>query len=296
METKLITAIKQQENNVSPILSFDKDGYLEINRETLRSTARYELAKGGLRAVAPVEHFMLLDKIEEMVYKHTGITPVQEPITIEQNQSLRLMWNGAKDQCPTQNYLIQRATTKLNINHPSDTEHNMTVGVSYSEKGIQVAFGTNVRVCSNLSVFGENVFSTWGDKAARVPFDKGMELLEKWVGNYAELRDRNGNIIKRLKEIEVAPERVEQLFGKLIRNAVMWNAGQKQYDTPFNVTQVHRMIEQGYANPTATTAWDITNWGTEVNKPRTAYSPELIQRSNQWNNYILNEFEVSLLN
>src|SRR5690606_16496175 len=123
-----------------------------------------------------------------------------------------------------------------------DAKGSMAVGISYSEKGIQMAFGHNVSVCQNLNVFGQNVFSTYGDKANKVSFEKGMQLFEHWIQNFDENMEMNRRSINKLREVIITePERL-RIFGKIYEMAVLKNAGDNSIDAPLNVTECTKMV------------------------------------------------------
>jgi len=182
-------------------LTFEK-GLTTINRETLTRSASYELAKGTLPNSRPIPHYELLDKIIQRASKLQGITITEDPIYATEGQSLRVMWPGEKDKCPVENYLIQRLVTRIQLKSSTDNEMNMAIGVGYNEKGITMAFGPNIWVCQNQNVFGQNIMHTFGGDR-KVPFDKMMEVFEKWMLEFEQKREADYSFIERMKQREV---------------------------------------------------------------------------------------------
>jgi len=274
-----------------------KDSYAELDVPTLKRTVRYELAKGGLRKAAPIEHFQLLENIVEMTQIATKREVQLDPIICTEAQALRMMWAGKREECPAENYLIQRLLTRIQIQDENE-DLNMSIAVAYNESGIQVAFGTNVRICTNLNIFGGTLWSTYGSRN-KVPFDKGMEVLKSWLASFNLIRNTNIDTIEKLQKTIIMPNEIEQFEGKLLQNAVLSNNG-KAVDAPLNVTEVCRMVEEidkerskKQDSGNDFTAWDLTNTGTAVLKPKTSNMIDLLDSTERFNSTILQYFNLN---
>ncbi len=274
------------------ILNFEK-GLATISRETLSKSASYELAKGTMPAARPISHHELLDKIVQRAAK-LNITVTEDPIYATESQSMRVMWPGKKEECPIENYLIQRLVTRIQLKTNSDTDMNMAIGIGYNEKGITMAFGPNIWVCQNQNVFGQNIMHTFGGDR-KVPFDKMMEVFEKWMLEFDHKRDADYLLIERMKAREIQEDAKQLLYGKLINAAVLQNMDTKQ-EAPLNQTQVADFIRASYSpeyKTECTTVWDLQQMGTSVLKPRSTDLVTIYQDNNSFNKFLLNEFKIS---
>ena len=59
-----------------------------------------------------------------------------EPIHINEKFAKRIYWDGEKNQCPIEKYLIERVVTRIMINSHDDTSLNQALAISYNENGI----------------------------------------------------------------------------------------------------------------------------------------------------------------
>jgi hypothetical protein len=274
-----------------------------IELPELDRTIKLEDAGGKLKPTAPVHHAELIKNVIELSHKHlgSGITPVLTPMVIKQANSKRIQWKGEADKCPMENYLIERLVAKIQFKGSGqfadfpNAKGTMAVGISYTEKGIQMAFGHNVNICQNLNVFGDTVFSTYGDKDNRVPFDKGMQLLESWMQNFEDHRQINKKNIETLMARVITEEERLRIFGKIYEMAILKNAGMNEIDNPLNVTECNRMVTAGFTQITSKekvpiTAWDLTNWATSVLKPESSDMLNLLTKNSRLNSFLLNEF------
>ncbi len=268
-----------------------------MDLSTLARTAKYELAKGSLPASRPIEHYQLLDNLTNIASKIPNVRVEQEDIYAAEAQAMRVMWSGAKNECPVENYLIQRITTRIHLKYASDSDMNMAIGVSYNEKGISMAFGSNVWVCSNQNIFGDNIMHTFGGDR-KVPFEKMMELFHKWMLDFNMYRDQDYKMVEKMKERTIEENAKQLLYGKLIDKAVLQNLDTKQ-SAPLNQTQVADFIRASYSpeylipDTRPANVWDLHQMGTSILKPKTSDMVSLLQNQNDFSNFIINEFELN---
>jgi len=277
-------------------LTFEK-GVAELDLATLNRTAKYQLAKGALPVSRPIEHSTFIDRLMNTASAIPGISAELESIYAAESMAMRVMYQGEKHACPVENYLIQRLTSRIHLNHSSDKDFNMAIGIAYNEKGISLTFGSNVRVCSNQNVFGDNIMHTFGGDR-KVPFDKMMEIFSKWIGDFNKYRDFDYQMIERMQQTQIQENAKQILYGKLIDAAVVQNMDSKR-KAPLNITQVAEFIRASYspeyAIPTErlATVWDMQQMGTSILKPKNSDMVTLLETQNNFSNFIINEFNLN---
>tara|TARA_Y100000310_G_scaffold217574_1_gene218622 strand:- start:1346 stop:2191 length:846 start_codon:yes stop_codon:yes gene_type:complete len=237
-----------------------------LDLSTLERTASYEMAKGGLPKNRPIEHFKLVTDLQSNIKKNTKLESKIDVIYTSERQTMQIMHNKADGECPIEKYLLQRVVTKLLISDESK-EFQAAVGVSYTDRGIQLVFGTHVNVCSNLMIWGPNFMSTYGTN--KVGFSIMMDAFDDWMKRFQEKRSKDMEIIEALQKRKVEENELFEVLGRLI-HAAEKNNSLKSDDSSLNVSQTLRLIDN-YENRDLTkktvTAWDITNWGTNNLKP-----------------------------
>jgi len=243
-----------------------KDGVGIVDLPTLERTARYEGIRGNLPKTRPIEHHQLIRNVLDNIKSNISHGVVTDPIYASERQAMRVMWNGEKEECPVENYLIQRLVTKIMI---GDTEKglNSAVAISYTEKGIQIAFGTNVHSCTNLMIWGQNLMSTFGHN--KVNYDAMMDAFDDWMKRFEEKRAFSLDVIAQLKKRKVKEPELFEMLGKLIYEAERSNYSGGN-GSSLNVSQTLRLIdnyEKEREEKKVVTAWDICNWGTNGLKP-----------------------------
>ena len=243
-----------------------KGNVATLDLPTLDRTVKYEMAKGGLPRNRPIEHFKLIRDIQSNIKGNTKLDSTIDTIYTSERQAMRVMYEGDPETCPVENYLLQRIATKLLINDESNGFRG-AVGISYTDRGIQLAFGTHVSVCSNMMIWGQNFMSTYG--ANKVGFNVMMDAFDDWMKRFDEKRNQDMSIIKALKKRKVKENELFEVLGRLIHGAERGNNSNSD-GSSLNVSQTLRLIdnyEKERQGKDTITAWDITNWGTNNLKP-----------------------------
>ncbi|MEO7521627.1 MAG: hypothetical protein ABIW79_07410, partial [Gemmatimonas sp.] len=165
-------------NNVLVFDAETKSATMDL--ATLDRTIKFEDYSGRMSESRPIDHSDLIKRIFAVANNRTDWKPVLNDIVVKHDKCRRIKWAGEVDQCPIENYFIERLVARIDFTGSEsmmdvqDASGLMSVAVSYNEKGIQVAFGHKVSMCQNLNVFGDFVFSTYGAGRNKLNFSKGM--------------------------------------------------------------------------------------------------------------------------
>ena len=170
------------------IFVFDKTAKVaEVSLDVLSQSVEIKAAGSNIPGpTRPIQSWELIQAVQEMV-KKAGIESTLDPVWVERKASNRALTKEEtktfnEDNTPADKWMFNNVVTRLNM--PGDKDMNPSVGMSFNKKGIQVVWGTNVQVCQNMCVFGDNMISTYGSD--RTPFGKQMQLLEFWVTKMEE--------------------------------------------------------------------------------------------------------------
>ena len=129
-----------------------------------------------------------------------------------------------------------------------------------------------------------------------MPFDKMMDIVKHWVQNLEVFRMADKKVIEELQDITLDRKITDEIFGSLIRKAVLSNFG-TSVKSPVNVTQVCRMIEQGAEVLTKEdfsnfTAWELMNNLTYVLKPNSSDMASLLNNQQAVSGFITDYFGI----
>ena len=272
---------------VNPI-EFNELGNATVSLEQLERTISLGEFDGKMPKSVPQVHHELINNLLGIAALAGASTLA--PITIREKYCKK-----RKDatNCEPENYMITRLAAKILFPDTfGEGNDQMRAGIALtyvydgSQRGIQVAYGMNVDACDNLTVWGKYAFSTNGQNST--PFEKGMELLEKWVADHSKVALEYQEKITTLQGYTFDTESIDRLIGGLFSNAVRRNFGENVI-APLNQTEVADMVRKGFGSGLVGTvsAWEVLNWGTYVLKPTASDMTDYVGSNANFADHIL---------
>ena len=298
---------------MNEIFWFNEDENVkDIQLTTLSKSLMIRDAKGQPPKNRPIQSweliadiFMLckqanLDaQIAHIYVPKSGANPV-----INANEK-ELFANG--DNIPIDKWLFNRVAFLIQLHHKEDTDMVTAIVGSFHDKGIQIAWGQHVNLCSNMTIFGGNSMYTFGED--KMPFEKINEVLQKWILEFEAKRAADIEIINKMKHyaIDDIEPLMDAIVGRLYRNAV--KAVYLQGNAPvFNITQCSSFVQEfearlkewselneGVADEPIT-LWKVYNWGTAILSPENTDVTSVYKTVVEWGNFLVDfmKFEMPL--
>lgn len=243
----------------------DEAPVLAITNDLLQRTFCWADVEDSLPPSRPVEHYQFISSLMDNISIH-GYEPKLENIYIKNAHVKKRMWKNKEVECPPENYFIERLVGKINIirNEEANKEFGSSLAFSFSERGIELAWGLNVWNCTNFNIFGARRVATYGNN--KMTYYNMLELVEKWAIESPDIFDKNERIAMRLKEAPCSNGDANIMFGDLLQSAVRQNLNSKN-KAPLNITQLSatvRNFQKNSGNATEFTGWDFVNAGTQA--------------------------------
>ena len=200
---------------------------------------------------------------------------------------------------PVEAHLVRNLTGKILINDLTDEISNQAIAFSFSQLGVQAAYGMNVHECSNLSIWGENIAHSYGRSK------KSVAEIFGQIGDWLDLLDKKRAIDlahkNKLDAIPAVHDDIMTLVGLMLVEANKKNM--KEFkdveEAPLNDTQVSHFAKN-YALKYAKidkfpveNMWDIYNIGTALLRPDQVNNYEPIFRQNKvLGDFIFDKFNI----
>jgi len=227
---------------------FDKKERFEIL--TLEELTKTNIPHTDIQRskTTPVAHYELIEDLMK-VLRDAGQEPILDHIYVTNQggstalRNIEEQYGGIKN--ILESWILKKVTGKIMIPSLAGPDMQCCLAFAYHDKGIDVAFGHDVRDCSNMCIYGKNILHTWGS-GQNVNYDKMMEILRGWSGNLEQMHENDLRIIQMMQVTKVSTQSMLQFIGKLLVLANAANTGQKVI-APLNVTQVSE-ITRGLLN------------------------------------------------
>ena len=160
------------------------------------------------------------------------------------------------------------------------------IAISYSQHGIQIGIGPNIRICRNQTILcAKQLIANYGycrldlDKKELAGADWWRPTVEGWIEEVAQgaMQAQWAEIIQSLDEQLVYESDMQQIFGGLMQLRIEADTSEKSLRTgeipPLTQSQINHCMEQvlvkhfGKGGAGMCTKWDILNAMTDTLKP-----------------------------
>ena len=178
-------------------------------------------------------------------------------------------------------HTLRRVYANIRLKNFDTPELTTNLAISYTQKGIQVGFGRNVKICHNQCMLGSGRFVS--DYQARTDVPKvGLETILKTIGGWLtdaeHLVIQDDETIERMKQAVLTAEQIYTILGMLMTMRVMTDTSIKKIRRngnayPLNQAQLSKFTESllvKQKDEGRITAWSLYNCATDLYKPDTA--------------------------
>lgn len=195
-----------------------------------------------------------------------------------------------------QAHVIRKLVTRINITTMQNKETQASIGIGFNQHGIILAFGQNVFVCSNMSIWGENVISNYG--SSKMGTQEVLARFDDWMAGYEVKRKIDLKIISAMKRREASHKIIPDLIGQMQMAAVR-QAYLKGEQAPFNISQITDFTKnylkrlQNEEQLEIRNIWDLYNIGTRLLRANEMRDLEPIFHQNQvFGNFLMDKFSL----
>ena len=181
-------------------------------------------------------------------------------------------------------HTLRRVYANIRLRNFDTEEMTTCLALSYTQRGIQVGFGRNVKVCRNQNLLGRGYFvsdySTGAFRYAQGEMEKTdlngiLRTIGGWLSNAEHIIIDNDETIARMKQSILTPEQLFTILGILTTIRVSNDTKIKRIKrtgsvSPLNQAQITRFTEGLLCKQKdlgRVTAWDFYNCATELYKP-----------------------------
>lgn len=271
-------------------LNFEIAKIQELDIETLQATYKENDVFG--KPLKDIYHYQVINEILERC-KRNGLKYDIQDIFAANNNSKQFPGVSMLPQVAAQYganapeaHILRRVYSTIRIHDGETDELTTNIAIAYHQEGLQVAFGTTVKICRNLCILGvEKMVANFGN--GKISNDKIFESVDNWLQNFGNYQERDLRVIERMRSINVQKSDAMQLIGLLtsIRVAYDQNIGDvrenlKNY--PLNQAQISIFTENYLRfeqENEQVNLWDVYNLATHIYKPNTTEIPNILPQT-----------------
>ena len=250
------------------LLEWGKDQKaMEISFEELQASIGVRNNRGDYNKALPMKHADFIEKIADMVSKDYDVTVGK--IYVPKNRIGVVHELDPEKKGLINASMFRSLIGEIHLNSLKNDEMNMKLAINITERGVTLAQGTNVQICSNMTIMGaSNMISTMGRQG--LPFDKFTELFNSWVPQMGVTFENYVNTVEQMKSIQLGSNgQIQELIGELQIAAIRGNYEKGYYGAPLNLSELSRLTQDlikkpDFLNDEPMSLWDIFNDFTYV--------------------------------
>ena len=237
-----------------------------------------------------IYHYALIEQILEMASQHGYDTEIYDLFATNNRDkqtpgvSLYPELEARYGERAIEAHTLRRVYANIRLKNFDTDEMTTCLALSYTQRGLQVGFGRNVRICHNQNILGSGHFvsdySTGAFHYAQGDMEKTdlqgiMRAIGSWLTDAEHIVVQNDETIERMKRSVFLPEQLYTLLGLLTVMRVANDTKIKEIKNnigvaPLNQAQISRFTEGlllKQKNEGRITAWNFYNCATELYKP-----------------------------
>ncbi len=283
----------------------------DISLEQLKQTNREMMA--NRQPMNGIYHFQMVEKVLQMAYER-GLTPQIDDMFaakaggtqypgVSLNEEVAKQLGNPLD---VRAYTLRRVYSTIVIKDTTTLDKSMStsIGIAYTQKGIQVACGRYVHICHNQTILGANqYFSTFsehkGRGAEKYTFMDCLKAIEGWLDKIFQISENDDAMIRKMKATPLSAQMMLSIIGELTAIRVACDSVNKKIRLnrtyPLNNTQINDLTENMLIrfkeNGDRLSVWDLYDTATNMYKAKGMDFTQLIPQNVAMVDYLKETFK-----
>jgi len=196
-----------------------------------------------------------------------------------------------KGQGAVEAHILRRVFANIRLTDFDDEELTTNLAVSFHQKGIQVGFGPNVKICHNQCMLNAqyygSTYSSRGNKTdVKYEIPQLLDLVRSWLVDARHIMVTEKEKIERMKNIDVPAEQLFVIIGMMNVLRVKSDTSIKSIRSnevyPLNQSQISRFTEKmlvEYDTKQNINLWDVYNVATDLYKANMMDTPNILTQN-----------------
>lgn len=287
------------------VLDFEKDKVVKLTLAELQSSCSEAQSSG--KPLHGIEHHQIYSEVVEMLEKNNiahSIMPLYAADGGDANLKGVARIPYLEDQFGSKTLpatILRRVIGGIKLSDFEDDDSHGMIAINFHQRGIQLAYGQSVKVCSNMTIMGaNNCMSTYQNGLSRpMPdFRKMLEVMTTWVLQHGLKRTIDTTIMNQMRQIHLTHDQVAELIGFMTFLRVARDKFRSEKAYPINQTQVNVVTERYLSIPESQrpiSLWNFYNHVTELHKAGSTDLPLILDNNIATGQFLVKHFGIAEL-
>lgn len=187
-------------------------------------------------------------------------------------------------------HILRRVYANIRITDFDDDETTTNLAVAFHQRGIQIGFGPNVKICHNQCMLSPRLYmssySEKGKPGSGMEIADMLETLKSWLVDARHIIEMDRERIARMKETKITAEQMFLFIGMMTATRVKADTTRKSIREnityPLSQSQITTFTEdmlETFQEKNTITAWDMYNSATNLYKADRMDIPSLLPQN-----------------
>lgn len=188
-------------------------------------------------------------------------------------------------------HILRRVFANIRITDFDSEDYTTNLAIAFHQKGIQVGFGNNVKICHNQCMLSPDKYiATYSEKGKGkghgVSIDEILRTVREWLVDARHSIIEEREKIEKMKQIDIPAQQMFVIIGMLTAMRVKCDTAHKEIKEtrvyPLNQAQISSLTEDmmlRYHNNGKVTVWDLYNGATELYKATSMDIPSILPQN-----------------
>lgn len=297
--------------SAAQFLDFEKNKVQPLTLEQLEMTVKEN--RGDDRSCPHgIYHYAMIEKMLDMCAKHGYDAEVYDLFATNNKEkqtpgvSLNPELENKYGIRSVKAHTLRRVYANVRLTNFDDDKLTTNLAISYTQRGIQVGFGSMVKICHNQNFLGKGQFVA--DYTISNHYANGEEYktdlqgifrkVDQWLKDAEHIVINDRETIERMKRSILTPEQIFIIIGALTSLRVMCDSQNKKIRYagvyPLNQTQISKftedlLVEQKDCGQIS--AWQLYNVATNIYKPNTCDQSNILPQNVEMVNF-MRQYEI----
>lgn len=288
-------AMVEEARNPNQFLDFEKQKVQVLTLDQLKRTIKENRGDDG-SCPHGIYHFALIEQVLEMCNQHGYDAEVYDLFATNNRDkqtpgvSLNPEYEEKYGERAVEAHTLRRVYANIRLKNFDTPELTTNLAISYTQAGLQVGFGRNVKICHNQCMLGQERFVA--DYAAyrgvsKMSLKEILSTIGGWLTDAEHLIIKDDKTIEKMKQAILTAEQIYIIIGMLKAIRVQYDTAHKSIRRqgsvyPLNDAQLSKFTESlllKQFEEGRITAWSMYNAATDLYKPMTAETNNILPQN-----------------
>ena len=298
-------------------LDFEQERVQPLTLDMLRRTAK-ETATDGT-PLKKLYHYQIMDEMIDAA-RTDGYNVEVYDLFAANNRDRTLpgvtrlpLVEKRKGERAVEAHIIRRVYANIRLKDFDQDGITTNLAIAYHQKGIEMGFGTNVKVCHNQNILSPSLYAATYKSAPHYRSEKSeqgvyelpelINVAKGWLADAREIVEQQMEMIRRMKAVDVSAQQMLILIGMLNTIRVAVDSSDKRIHVrqtyPMNGSQINKFTERlliAYHDQQRVSLWDVYNAATDMYKATSMDVPNILPQNLSMFAFLAQNFESELRN